>query len=70
MATTATPHEGLGIGAALGITVYGIAVLIASLADHEEAVLPSHDGLILVAMVVAGVIGAVLGMGFERFKAR
>jgi hypothetical protein len=68
MDTTATPHEGMGIGAALGITLYGLAVVIASLAGYEEKVLPSEDALIGVAMIVAAIVGAVLGAAFEKLR--
>ena len=70
MDTTATPGEGIGIGAALGITLYGLAVVIASLAGHEEALLPSSDGLIAVAMLVAAIVGGVIGAGFEKVRVR
>ncbi|MCW2544313.1 MAG: hypothetical protein JWM40_1865 [Frankiales bacterium] len=70
MDTTATPGEGIGIGAALGITLYGLAVVIASLVGYEEKVLPSHDALIGVAMIVAAIVGGVIGAGFEKMRVR
>ncbi len=66
--TTATPGEGLGFGAATGITLYGIAVVVFSLAGHEGVVLPEQRWMIAVIMIAAAVVGGVLGAGFERSR--
>lgn len=66
--TTATPFEGVGIGAATAITLYGLAVVVASLAGHEGKVLPHEDIMIAVVMIAVAIVGAVLGAGFERSR--
>jgi hypothetical protein len=66
--TTASPREGIGFGAAVGITLYGIVVVLFSLADHEGTVLPERRWLIAVIMIAAALVGAVLGAGFGRSR--
>jgi hypothetical protein len=68
MDSTATPGEGIGFGAAVGITLYGIVVVVFSLADHEGAVLPEERWLIAVIMIAAALVGGILGAGFERAR--
>lgn len=66
--TTATPGEAVGFGAAVGITLYGLLVVVFSLADHEGKVLPEERWMIAVIMLAAAAVGAVLGAGFERSR--
>lgn len=68
MDSTASPGEAVGFGAAVGITLYGLVVVLFSLADHEGTVLPEKRWLIGVVMIAAAVVGAVLGAGFERSR--
>ena len=69
MDTTATPGEGIGIGAALGITLYGFAVVIASPGrPRGEGPAAEERWMIGVAMIVAAIVGGVLGAGFEKLR--
>jgi hypothetical protein len=68
MTTTASPMEGTGIGAATGMTLYGLVVVVFSLLDHEDKVLPGENWQIAVVLVLATVLGALVGAGFDRAR--
>ena len=62
-----TPGEAAFAGAALGITVYGLAVVVASLFADKELV-PSSVPLAGVVMIVSLVVGAIVGSGVKAMS--
>lgn len=62
------PGEAIGMGAALGMTLYGFAVVVASLFAHKNLV-PHDMPLVAGILLATAAVGAVLGAGYGRFRA-
>jgi hypothetical protein len=61
------PGEAVGIGAALGMTLYGFVVVAASLFAGKELV-PEELPLVAGLLIATAAVGAVLGAGLSRIR--
>ena len=61
------PKDGGMMGAALGITVYGLAIVLVSLITNEDIV-PRTPLLAVGLLIVTAIVGAVLGKAYERVR--
>lgn len=63
----ASVKEGPGLGAAIAITLYGLAIVFLD-AAAKVSLVPSSNGLIAVVMAAVAIVGALLGGAVDRAR--
>ena len=61
------PKDGGMMGAALGVTVYGLVIVLVSLITEKDIV-PRTPLLAVGLLIGTAIVGAVLGMIYERVR--
>lgn len=61
------PKDGGMMGAALGVTVYGLMIVVVSLITNEDIV-PRTPLLAVAVLIGTAIVGAVLGKAYERVR--